>query len=32
MDFDYERYSLNAKMSSEEKLVFTRKFQPIGKK
>ena len=31
-DFDYERYSLNAKMSSEEKLVFTRKFQPIGKK
>jgi cytoplasmic iron level regulating protein YaaA (DUF328/UPF0246 family) len=31
-DFDYERYSLNAKLSSEEKLVFTRKFQPIGKK
>jgi cytoplasmic iron level regulating protein YaaA (DUF328/UPF0246 family) len=31
-DFDYERYSLNLKLSSEEKLVFTRKFQPIGKK
>lgn len=31
-DFDYERYSLNSKLSSEEKLVFTRKFQPIGKK
>jgi cytoplasmic iron level regulating protein YaaA (DUF328/UPF0246 family) len=31
-DFDHERYSLNSKLSSDEKLVFTRKFQPIGKK
>jgi cytoplasmic iron level regulating protein YaaA (DUF328/UPF0246 family) len=31
-DFDYERYSFHAKSSSENKMVFTRKYQPIGKK
>lgn len=31
-DFDYERYSLNSKLSSDERLVFIRKFQPIGKR
>lgn len=31
-DFDYERYSYNPKLSQENKLVFTRKYQPIGKK
>ena len=31
-DFDYERYSFHEKSSSENKLVFTRKYQPIGKK
>lgn len=31
-DFDYERYSFHTKLSTENKLVFTRKYQPIGKK
>lgn len=30
--FDMERYSFDVKLSTEDKLVFTRKFQPIGKK
>jgi cytoplasmic iron level regulating protein YaaA (DUF328/UPF0246 family) len=31
-DFDYERYSFHSKLSTDSKLVFTRKYQPIGKK
>lgn len=31
-EFDIERYQFNMDLSTEYKLVFTRKFQPIGKK
>ncbi|MBL7788981.1 MAG: peroxide stress protein YaaA [Chitinophagales bacterium] len=31
-EFDIERYQFNMDLSTEDKLVFTRKFQPIGKK
>lgn len=32
MGFDYERYTYHSGLSTEKKLVFTRKYQPIGKK